>query len=84
MSRERLPRGIQRRGDSLVVVFALADGKIERRSLGPVSVGYAKEQRAIYQRQVREGRYIPKQLLAKHENTIADFWKSYLDAYTCR
>ena len=53
MSSEKLPRGIQRRGDSLVAVFALADGRIERRSLGPVSVSYAKGQRAIYQRQVR-------------------------------
>jgi hypothetical protein len=37
----KLPRGIHRRGKSLVVSFALTDGTIERRSLGPVSVGYA-------------------------------------------
>ncbi len=66
-----------------VAVFALADGKIERRSLGPVSVGYAKEQRAIYQRKVREGTYTVKQPQVK-QNTIADFWKSYLEAYKLR
>ena len=39
----KLPRGIHRRGNSLVVSFALADGAIERRSLGLVSTGYAQE-----------------------------------------
>ena len=53
----KLPHGIHRRGKSLVVSFALADGIIERRSLGPVSVGYAQEQLGIFKRQVCEGTY---------------------------
>jgi integrase len=77
-----LPRGIRRRGDSLVVAFALADGTIERRALGPVSVSYAKEQRAIFQRQVREGTYQKKKPRPKEAaHTIADLWEMYLKSY---
>jgi integrase len=80
---ESLPRGLRRRGDSLVVTFALADGTIERRSLGPVSVQYAKQQRAIFQREVSEGRYqkarpkAPKQTVY----TCTDLWDGYLREY---
>jgi integrase len=81
MKTESLPRGIRRRGDSLVVSFALADGKIERRALGPVSVSYAKEQRAIFQRQVREGNYQKRVPRPKHERTISDLWDLYLRGY---
>lgn len=82
MSKERLPRGVRRRGDSLVVSFALADGSIERRALGPVSVSYAVEQRAIYQRQVREGNYQKKQPRPKEKRrTVSDLWETYLDSY---
>lgn len=81
MRDEKLPRGIKRRGDSLVAVFALADGKIERRSLGAVSVTYAREQLHIYKRQVREGTYQKRVPRPKHERTIGDLWKSYVDAY---
>lgn len=72
-----MPRGITRRGDSLVVSFALRDKrcidrqgehvpgcichKITHRSLGPVSVAFAKEQLGIFKRQVREGQYEKKQ-----------------------
>lgn len=75
--KERLPRGVSRRGDSLVVSFALRDkrcidrqgehvpgcicGKITHRSLGPVSVAFAKEQLGIFKRQTREGQYEKKQ-----------------------
>src|ERR1700724_2952539 len=55
--KNKLPRGIRRRGSSLVVSFAGPDGRLERRSLGPVSLQYAEEQRKIFQRQVREGVY---------------------------
>lgn len=58
---QKLPRGIRRRGTSVVVSFALQDGIIERRSLGPVSVSWAKEQREIFRRQVREGAYQKRQ-----------------------
>jgi integrase len=79
---EKLPRGIRRRGDALVVSFALADGSIERRSVGTVSVSYAIEQRAIFQRQVRENCYEPKRPRVKEvKQTIADLWEMYLRAY---
>src|SRR2546428_3310704 len=82
MSKERLPRGIRRRGDSLVVSFALADGSIERRSVGDVSISYAVEQLGIYKRQVREGCYVPKKPRVKETvYTVGDFWTEYLRAY---
>src|SRR5215468_10688213 len=75
----KLPRGIRRRGDSLVVSFALPDGRIERRSLGPVSVRYAQEQLGIFKRQVREGIYQKRQPRPEpaKEITCADLWTSY-------
>lgn len=77
-----LPRGLRWRGDSVVVSFALADGTIERRSLGEVSVSYAVEQLNIYRRQVREGNYQKKQPRPKERrHTVADLWETYLDSY---
>ena len=63
----KLPRGIHRRGDSLVVSFADKNGKIIRRALGPVSLSYAVEQLGIFKRQVREGNYEPKRPRVKPE-----------------
>jgi integrase len=83
---EKLPRGVRRRGDSLVVSFALANGTIERRALGPVSVSYAVEQRAIFQRQMREGNYQKRQ--PRPEPTpkprpviVSDLLQPYLRSY---
>jgi integrase len=82
MKNDKLPRGLQRRGDSIVAVFALADGAIERRALGPVSESYAKEQRAIFQRQVREGNYQKRVPRPKEvTRTISDLWETYLRGY---
>jgi len=84
-SRNKLPRGVRRRGNSLVVSFALADGRIERRSLGPVSVQYASEQRKIFQRQVREGVYQGfKPRVKENIFTVGDLWEVYLRAYSNR
>ena len=55
---EVLPRGIRRRGNSLVVFLTHPNGTKERRSIGNVSLGMAKEQRAIWQRELKEGRYL--------------------------
>lgn len=53
LSRSRsLPRGVSRRGGSLVVSFALADGKIDRRSVGECSLAYAVQQLNIWKREV--------------------------------
>jgi integrase len=81
----KLPRGVHRRGNSLVVSFALADGTIERRSLGSVSAGFAQEQLGIFKRQVRQGEYQKRQprQVERKETTCADLWKLYLaDAET--
>jgi hypothetical protein len=59
-NKEKLPRGIRRRGNSLVVYLTFPDGHAERRSLGNVSVGMAKEQRHVWQREIKEGRYIKR------------------------
>jgi integrase len=81
-----LPRGIRRRGDSLVVSFALADGTIERRSLGMASVSYAVEERAKFQRQAREGCYQKKQPAPPKpvSFTVNDLWTAYLVDYENR
>lgn len=83
--KQMLPRGIRRRGDSLIVCFALGDGTVERRSVGPVAVQWAKQQREIWKRQVAEGRYVkrqPKVPLVSH--TVADLWEVYLRDYRNR
>ena len=79
MKDQKLPRGIRRRADSLIVCFALADGTIERRSLGMVSIGFAEEQLGIFKRQVREGTYKKRQPRpeAAQEVTCADLWDAY-------
>ena len=84
MTKKKLPRGVTRRGKSLVVSFALPDGTIERRSLGPCATEqFAVEQRALYRRQVREATYQPWQ--ARQEKpkrvTVADLWPLYLRNY---
>ena len=99
--KEKLPRGVRRRpdSDSLYVSFALRDvrcsagehipececGKIEIRSLGEVSVAYAKEQVAIFRRQVRQGTYQKKQSRkpapVEIRYTLTEVWLEYLRAY---
>jgi integrase len=82
MKTEKLPRGIRRRGDSLVVSFALADGTIERRSVGDVSISYAVEQLGIFKRQVRENCYESKKPRVKETVcTMGDLWEEYLRGY---
>jgi len=81
-NKKELSRGLRYRGDSIVATFALADGTIERRSLGEVSIPYAVEQLGIYKRQVREGSYEPKKPRVKETvYTVADLWAEYLRAY---
>jgi integrase len=59
-AKEQLPRGIRRRGHSLIVFITHPDGRSERRSLGNVTLKFAKEQRSIWQREIAEGRYVKK------------------------
>jgi integrase len=83
MSKAKLPRGVRARGGSLYAVFALADGTIERRSVGSVSIPYAKEQLAIYKRQVREGTYEKRQPRQPKQAapTVGDLFAEYLRSY---
>ena len=56
--KEKLPRGIRRRGNSMIVYLTHADGHVERRSLGMVTVKFAEAQRTIFQREIAEGKYV--------------------------
>src|SRR6267142_5825274 len=77
-----LPRGLSYRGDAIVATFALADGRIERRSLGAASESWAKEELSRFKRQVREGCYEPKKPRSKEVTyTVADVWAEYLRGY---
>jgi len=58
MKTERLPRGVRRRGGSLVVFLTHADGRRERRSLGNVSAKFAAQQREVWTREIAESRYV--------------------------
>jgi integrase len=57
MKTEKLPRGIRRRGDSLVVHFT-RDGRRETRTLGHVTVKFAQQQREVFLREIAEGKYL--------------------------
>lgn len=90
MSRKaKLPRGIRRRGNSLLACFKLADGTIERRSVGEnLPVQAAVEQRTLWVKQVRDGSYQKKQPLVSAPTrtfyTVADLWAIYLVDYKNR
>jgi integrase len=58
MRAENLPRGIRRRGSSLIAYLTHPDGKFELRSIGNVSLECAKQQRAVWQRELAESKYI--------------------------
>jgi integrase len=55
---EKLPRGIRRRGGSLIVYLTLADGREQKRSVGCVTLKTAVRQREIWQRDIEESKYI--------------------------
>ena len=90
MRKIKLPRGIRQRGNSFVACFKLADGTIERRSVGKTdTLQEAKEQRAIWTAQVRAGTYQKRQPLpmpapAKTCYTVNDLWGIYLVDYKNR
>ena len=56
----KLPRGLRWRkdSDSLYVYLTHADGRPERRSVGHMTVKMAEQQRAIWQREIADGRYL--------------------------
>lgn len=84
----KLPRGIRIRGGSIVVTFALANGVIERRSLGAEkSIKEAVADRAEFMRQVREGTYqkAERSKAAPRPKDapvlVSDLWTTYLKHY---
>src|SRR6267154_2382063 len=54
IDKEKLPRGIRRRGRSLEVYLTFPDGHAERRSLSNLSVKMAVQQREIWRREIAE------------------------------
>jgi integrase len=88
-TKAKLPRGIRRRGNSLVLSFALADGTIERRSVGLKSLQSAERERLNFMHQVAEGTYQKKQpRLPEPIEPVAfkvqDLWDAYLVEYRNR
>ena len=55
---DKLPRGIRRRGSSLVAFLTHPDGHFERRTIGMVTAKFAEQQRKIWQREIAESRYV--------------------------
>jgi len=57
--KEKLPRGIRRRGKSLAAYLTHLDGSFELRTVkGLVTPKFALQQREIWQREITEGRYL--------------------------
>jgi integrase len=80
---EKLPRGIRRRGRVLVACFALADGTIERRSVGMKTVQEAARCRLNWMHEVAMGTYEKKQP-RQSAFTVKDLYDAYLVAYKNR
>jgi len=57
-SAKKLPRGIRRRGTSLVAYLTHPSGRIEIRSMGAVTIKTAIQQRQIWMREIAETRYV--------------------------
>ncbi|MFZ1975490.1 MAG: site-specific integrase [Candidatus Acidiferrales bacterium] len=93
MKTEQLPRGIRRRGPSLVAYLTKADGSFELRTIGNVSLKCAKRQREVWQREIEENKYVkPKPrtdlvLLSDICDKAVQYFKDYTrawDACECR
>jgi integrase len=54
----KLPRGVRRRAGSIQIYLTHPDGRVERRSLGRVTVRFAVQQREIFMRDIAEGKYL--------------------------
>jgi integrase len=87
MQTEKLPRGIRRRGRSLVVYLTLADGREQKRSVGCVTLKTAVRQREIWQREIEESRYVKpvprtdRVLFSEICDSAAEYYKNYTRAW---
>jgi hypothetical protein len=81
---EVLPRGVHRRNGSITIYLTHPGGKPERRSLENVSVKFAEQQHAIWQREINEGRYLkpPPRVEPALFSKIADKEVEYRKNYT--
>ncbi len=75
---KKLPRGLRKRGRSFVAFLTHADGHSERRTIGNVTLKMAIEQRAIWQRELVEGRYV-KKIVRTGAHTFAEIAGDWLD-----
>lgn len=87
MKSETLPRGIRRRGTSLVAYLTKTDGSFELRTIGNVSLKCAKRQREIWQREIEENKYVkPKPrtdlvLFSDIADKALEYYKNYTRAW---
>src|SRR5437868_14725639 len=85
MKKQKLPRGLTIRKNSITASFALPDGTIARRSVGTVGVTSPQEcQRKLFQflREVELGTYSPPKARVKvTAYRGGDLWTVYLRAY---
>jgi integrase len=89
MRKLKLPRGVFLRGLSIGVRFALADGRIERRIVGPasqVSPKEAEHRLFTFKEQVRQGTYRPASSPAPQPTqtkviTVSALWEVYIVSY---
>jgi integrase len=58
MSKEKLPRGIRRRGRKLVAYLTHPGSKFELRSVGHMGPKAAAQQREVWMREIAEGKYL--------------------------
>jgi integrase len=84
--KEKLPRGLTYRGNSIIASFALPDGTIARRAVGVKDVTSTQEctrRRLEFVRQVDNGTYAPwqKRQAPPKKVTVADLWPIYLRNY---
>jgi integrase len=88
---QELPRGLQYRDKNIVAVFALADGTIERRSLGQKSIPDAEADLILFKQAVRNGTYQKRQKKQKTAKPtpaaaeapvlVRDLWAGYKQNY---
>jgi integrase len=84
--KERLPRGLTYRGNSIIASFALKDGSIARRRVGISGVTDVREcvrRRLDFMKQVDIGTYEPWKARPEKPKqvTVADLWPIYVRNY---
>jgi integrase len=88
MKKEKLPRGLTLRRNSIIATFALSDGTMARRSVGTLgftSVQECQRKRLEFMRQVELGTYVaPEARVKPTVFSVADLWNAYRRDYCNR